>query len=175
MERIDLELKPVTRITVDAIGQPGERIFYLQGSDDRQQVTLLIEKIQILSVAAGAQRFLNDLQEKFPSLAAPSTEYQEADMRLNLPVEPLFRVGEIGLGYDPDEDLVIFIAREIIPDGQTEDDVSVVHFWCTRSQLQILCLWAQVIASRGRPICPQCGEPMDPAGHLCPKKNGHKH
>jgi predicted amidophosphoribosyltransferase len=31
------------------------------------------------------------------------------------------------------------------------------------------------VVNRGRPICPQCGEPMDPAGHFCPKKNGNKH
>jgi uncharacterized repeat protein (TIGR03847 family) len=31
---------------------------------------------------------------------------------------------------------------------------------------------AQVIAS-GRPPCPLCGQPLDPQGHICPRKNGH--
>jgi uncharacterized repeat protein (TIGR03847 family) len=175
MPRIDLELKPVTYITVDAIGQPGERIFYLQGSDGTQVATLLIEKIQMQSVAVGAQQFLAELLEKFPDLTATSPDFDEEKMHIHPPVDPLFRVGEIGLGYQPEDDRVILIAREIMNDVQTEDDVSVVHYWCTRSQLHAASQWALEVAGRGRPVCPQCGEPMEPSGHLCPKKNGHKH
>jgi hypothetical protein len=25
------------------------------------------------------------------------------------------------------------------------------------------------------PMCPQCGQPMEPEGHFCAKKNGHLH
>ena len=31
---------------------------------------------------------------------------------------------------------------------------------------------ADVVAA-GRPPCPLCGAPMDPAGHVCPRSNGH--
>jgi len=31
------------------------------------------------------------------------------------------------------------------------------------------------VAGQGRPICGNCGEPIDPEGHFCPKRNGHKH
>ena len=27
----------------------------------------------------------------------------------------------------------------------------------------------------GRPPCPLCGEPLDPQGHLCPRRNGYVH
>jgi uncharacterized repeat protein (TIGR03847 family) len=30
---------------------------------------------------------------------------------------------------------------------------------------------AQVVAS-GRPPCPLCGQPLDPQGHMCPRRNG---
>ena len=29
----------------------------------------------------------------------------------------------------------------------------------------------QVVAA-GRPPCPLCGEPLDPQGHICPRRNG---
>jgi uncharacterized repeat protein (TIGR03847 family) len=29
----------------------------------------------------------------------------------------------------------------------------------------------ELVAS-GRPLCPVCGLPIDPEGHLCPRKNG---
>ncbi len=27
----------------------------------------------------------------------------------------------------------------------------------------------------GRPPCPFCGQPLDPTGHICPRKNGYVH
>jgi uncharacterized repeat protein (TIGR03847 family) len=27
----------------------------------------------------------------------------------------------------------------------------------------------------GRPPCPMCGQPLDPQGHLCPRRNGYVH
>jgi uncharacterized repeat protein (TIGR03847 family) len=90
-------------------------------------------------------------------------------------VDPLFRVGELGLGYDADNDLVVLVARELLTEEQDPEEGRVVRFWCTRSQLRAMCRWGMDVAARGRPSCPQCGEPMDPAGHFCPKRNGHKH
>ena len=26
----------------------------------------------------------------------------------------------------------------------------------------------------GRPSCPFCGQPLDPAGHICPRANGYR-
>jgi uncharacterized repeat protein (TIGR03847 family) len=93
-------------------------------------------------------------------------------MHIYPPVDPLFRVGEVGLGYDADNDLVVLIASESVPEDQEQEEAGVVRFWCTRSQLRALGHWGLEIASRGRPICPQCREPMDPEGHFCVKKNG---
>jgi uncharacterized repeat protein (TIGR03847 family) len=96
-------------------------------------------------------------------------------MHLAMPVDPLFRIGEIGLGYDSDNDMVVLVAKEITTESSGEEEPSVVRFWCTRSQIRALVHWGIEVANRGRPLCPQCGEPMDPEGHFCPKKNGHKH
>ena len=30
------------------------------------------------------------------------------------------------------------------------------------------------VVEAGRPSCPFCGGPMDPAGHLCVRANGHR-
>jgi len=175
MSRVELDLDPVTHLTADAIGQPGQRVFYLQGTQDERVVTLLVEKIQIQSLAEGLDDFLKEVFERFPDLPADSDAYDEAKMRILPPVDPLFRVGEVGLGYDSDRDLVCLIAREILSGEMQPDDASVVRFWATRSQMRAMAHWGLDVASHGRQICPQCGEPMDPAGHFCPKKNGHKH
>ena len=175
MPRFELDVKPVSHITTDALGKPGERVFYLQGGQNERIITLLVEKIQIQSLAVGVEQFLTEIAQKYPDLPEASADFTESRMHIYPPVDPLFRVGEMGLGYDADNDLMVLVAREAVPEGEeTSEEAGVVRFWCTRSQVRALCHWGVELANRGRPICPQCGEPMDPEGHFCPKKNGHK-
>lgn len=175
MPSVEIDLNPVTHITADAIGQPGKRVFYLQGWQKERTVTLLVEKVQIQTLAVGLEQFLAEINEQNPNLPEASVEYEENNMHIHPPVDPLFRIGEMGLGYDADQDLVVLVAREALGEDQDVEEVGIVRFWCTRSQIRAMCRWGIEVAGRGRPICPQCGEPMDPAGHFCPKKNGHKH
>jgi uncharacterized repeat protein (TIGR03847 family) len=202
MPRMEIDLNPVLHITTDAIGQPGKRVFYIQGQDQTRVVTLIIEKIQIQTLALGVEDFLSEISQRFPNLSESTPEYDETLMRIQPPVDPLFRVGELALAYDSDNDLAILIANEInLSEDQSQEiegaedapldeadeadaidesvdaegTTSVVRFWCTRSQLRALCRWGLEVAEHGRPICPYCGQPMDPAGHFCPKRNGHKH
>lgn len=174
MPRIELDLRPVTHITTDAIGSPGKRVFYIQAWQEERTITLIVEKIQVQSLAIGLEQFLAEVNEKYPNLPDASADYEEEKMRINPPVDPLFRVGEFGLGYDSENDLIVLVTRELLPEGQDPAETSVVRFWCTRSQLRAMSHWGMEVAARGRPTCPQCGEPMDPEGHFCPKKNGHK-
>lgn len=175
MAHTEIELDPVSHITTDAIGKPGQRVFYIQARQDDEVVTLLVEKVQIQTLAIGVEQFFTEIASRYPQLPPASGEYNEAEMHIEPPVDPLFRVGELGLAYDPERDMACLIAHEVLSDQISEEDAGVARFWCTRSQLLALSLWGTEVANRGRPICPQCGEPMDPEGHFCPKKNGHKH
>ena len=46
-----IELDPVDRITADAVGEPGERSFYLQARKGPMLITLLVEKQQVQLLA----------------------------------------------------------------------------------------------------------------------------
>lgn len=190
MPRIEIDLNPVTHLTTDAIGQPGKRVFYIQGSKGDQVVTLIVEKVQIQTLALGVDEFLSEISKRFPDAPEALGEYDESVMRIFPPVDPLFRVGELALAYDSDADLAILIAREVINNAsesslesdesaeelpEEEEENNVVRFWCSRSQLLAMCRWGLEVSGRGRPVCPYCGQPMDPGGHFCPKRNGHKH
>ncbi|NOY98009.1 MAG: DUF3090 domain-containing protein [Chloroflexi bacterium] len=175
MPRFEIDVDPVERITADAIGKPGQRVFYLQAQQEARTITILIEKIQLQSLAIGVEKFLAEIHRQNPDLSDAPGDYTEEQMHINPPVEPLFHAGEIGLGYDQERDRVVLIAHEL-PLGETEpDEPAVVRFWCTRSQARALARWGAEVVQRGRPICSQCGAPMEPEGHFCPKKNGHKH
>lgn len=175
MAGIQYELKPVDRITTGAIGSPGKRVFYLQGRAGDQLVTLIVEKQQIQSLAIGLEEFLGELHERLPDLPESSRDYNKGEMALEEPIDPAFRVGHIGLGYDEESDMLILVAHEIQPLDADPEEASIARFWCSRSQLHQMCNWGLDLSARGRPICGNCGEPIDPQGHFCPKKNGHKH
>lgn len=168
---MELELNPVSRITTGAVGPPGKRVFYIQARKESRLVSLVVEKHQVQSLAIGLEEFLEELDNRLPDLPEASAEYDSMEMELEEPLDPMFRVGQIGLGYDEESDRLVLVARQL----ESEDvDTEVVRLWCTRSQLRAMCYWGLELASRGRPICGNCGEPKDPEGHFCPKSNGHK-
>lgn len=175
MTKKQIDLDPVDHITVDAIGKPGLRVFYLQAWKDERVITVILEKIQLESLSLGIEKFLAEVRGQNPNLAEASGAYIDQQMRIMPPVDPLFRVGEISLGYDQKGDSIVFIARELSLGEEETEETSVVRFWCTRAQARALARWGLEVIQRGRPLCPQCGAPMDPEGHFCPKKNGHKH
>ncbi len=176
MPRIEMDLNPVLHITTDAIGQPGSRVFYIQGQTADRVVTVIVEKVQIQTLALGVEDFLTEITQRYPDLPEVNTSFDEGIMRILPPVDPLFRVGELGLAYDADRDLAVLVVREI-QNTETPDpeEASVIRFWCTRSQLFAMSRWGLEVSGRGRPVCPLCGQPMEAAGHFCPKRNGLKH
>jgi len=175
MSPLEFELKPVIRITTDAIGEPGQRVFYLQAKSEDQLITLIVEKQQVQSLAVGLEQFLQDLQARHPDISQASHDYVEGEMTLEQPIDPIFRVGQLGLGYDEESELLILVAHELETDEESaEESGAVARFWCTRSQLRAMCNWGLELAGRGRPICGNCGQSIDPDGHFCPKSNGYK-
>ena len=172
MPRFEIDVDPCDHLTADAIGKPGQRVFYLQAYQEQRTITIIIEKAQLLSLAIGIEQFLAQLSQQNPELEEASGDFVEDIMRISPPVDPLFRAGEIGLGYDKDRDRVVIFTKELLTEEADPESAAQVRFWATRTQLRMLARWGQDVASRGRPVCPQCGQPMEPEGHFCPKKNG---
>lgn len=170
-----IELRPVTHITTGAVGPPGQRVFYLQAVKDDQRVTAIVEKQHVLALAVGVEQLVRDLQERLPNLPPASDAYVEGDMQLQEPLDPLFRAGQIGLGYDDEADLLVLMIAELQVEDAAPDEAPTTRLWATRSQMRALARHGLEIAQRGRPVCSLCGQPIDPDGHLCPRRNGHKH
>jgi uncharacterized repeat protein (TIGR03847 family) len=171
-----IDLKPITRITAGAVGKPGQRVFYLQAESAARRITLVCEKQQVQALSLGLQEFLQDLQRRFPHLLTPTGLFLESEMELQDPLEPLFRVGQFGLGYDEDTDRVILVAQEAETEEAAEaPDSTTARFWGSRAQMLALAQHGLAVAAKGRPLCGNCLQPMDPDGHFCPRRNGHKY
>ena len=97
MPRIEIDLNPVTHITTDAIGQPGQRVFYIQGQTVERVVTVIVEKVQVQTLALGVEDFLAEITQRYPDLPAITLEFDEALLHIIPPVDPIFRAGELGL------------------------------------------------------------------------------
>lgn len=175
MPGLQYDINPVTHITAGAIGRPGKRTFYLQARGQAALITLLCEKQQVESLALGIEQLVQELQQKFPTLPPASETFNRQSMELEAPLEPAFRVGQIGLGYDAESDLMVLVSQELLAEGVPPEEASTARFWASRSQMLALSRYALETIRQGRPICGNCGQPMDPEGHFCPRSNGHKH
>lgn len=168
----EFELDSVDFITIDTIGPPGERIFHLQAGRQEVLVTLIIEKEQAAALAASIVTMLEDIEKKL-NVSTQEIGLAHIDMDLREPILPMFRVGQIGLGYNSEQDRIVLLLNEL----QAEDAVSeprTAHLTTTREQIKALAERTQEVVAGGRPICGNCGWPIDPDGHFCPKSNGHK-
>jgi uncharacterized repeat protein (TIGR03847 family) len=170
-----IEIRPVEWITVGTTGEPGRRVFYLQVRGADRRLTLRLEKEQVRMLAVSIEQFLNDLQQRFPQLDAADPGYAENEMALEEPLDSQFHIGNMGLGYDEKEDRLLFVLREAVEDAAAGEPNGEASLWCTRDQLRRLAAWGIELVQRGRPICGNCGNPIDPGGHFCPRRNGHKH
>jgi uncharacterized repeat protein (TIGR03847 family) len=167
MESPDLiEIERADFVTVGALGRPGQRTFYLQAGQNDLLVTLIIEKEQAAAMGIALGKALEQL-------GAAEAEGDVTGSDLVEPVEPLFRVGMLKLGYDEARDRVLIIAEELV--AEEESRGTRVHIWATRQQASLLSRQAMAVVSAGRQPCPVCHEPMSPnEPHVCVKGNGRK-
>ena len=176
------ELLSPDYFTTGTIGPPGERVFYLQGREAGRVVTLKAEKEQIAALA----EYVAGLLAKLPDAGTVNT-----DLPLLEPVDAAWAVGTLGLGYDESNDRLVVVANEAVEqdeedeetetDGEEaqaeesaeESDGATARFLITRAQASAFVERARGLLRAGRPICPMCSQPKDPAGHICPRSNGH--
>ena len=160
-----IELSRADSVVIDTIGPPGQRVFYLQAAQDDLLVTLIIEKEQAAAIAIAVGGALRQLGEEVEEAVLLS-------MELIRPIEPLFRVGKLELGYDQERDMLAIVAEELVPEGEAGGRVRI---WATHEQMAVLAHQAAIAVASGRPICPLCDEIIDSdEEHVCVRDNGHK-
>jgi uncharacterized repeat protein (TIGR03847 family) len=171
-----MDLDPVDRITAGAVGEPGQRTFFLQARTGDRVVTIGVEKEQVELLSSSILDILASVDKETGE--GPSEE----DLELEPPLEPLWRAGRLSIGYVEERDLMLLELEELVP--ETEDEAVEVpdapeparmRMWATREQMLALSRHGAAVAARGRPRCQFCGNPMDPEGrHMCPAMNGHR-
>jgi uncharacterized repeat protein (TIGR03847 family) len=171
-----IELDDVDGLGAGAVGEPGQRAFYIQARTEQTQLTVLVEKEQVALLAAEAVAFLDKIADDYPELPF---DIPTAQSVLREPTVPLFRARLIGLGFDPERELVLLELRERAEDDEEVVDVDVdeddegyvARIYATRAQVRAMAARGVEAVAGGRPPCPLCEQPMDPSGHRCPRWN----
>lgn len=177
MPNVEIDLNPVDFVTVGTIGPKGQRVFYLQAGQDAQLVSMVVEKEQTWALSEALRELLDDLDKR--RMTTTTVDMSLMDMDLHEPIEPVFRVSRMGLGFDEDNDRVVLIMQELMigegdlpetDDGEDDDDdldstglepllpdpedesdrPSVVRLWCSREQMRALSIQAADIVKAGR-------------------------
>ncbi|MFN2526683.1 MAG: DUF3090 family protein [Actinomycetota bacterium] len=166
--------------SADYTGTAGSRTFYLQTKDEQGTFSYLVEKQQVALLAEKLRELLVAVDAADSVLAAEPE--RDPGLAIADPGEPQWRVGAMGLAYQPDDDRVLVFMTpvgeeqdEVAPPEEAEDlEAFELRLSLRRDQARSFALHAAAVLAEGRPICQLCGLPMDPEGHLCPASNGHR-
>jgi uncharacterized repeat protein (TIGR03847 family) len=184
------------RFVAGTVGQPGNRTFFLQARRGSSLVSVVLEKVQVAVLAERLTLLLAEVARlgvPVPEALAPADD----DIApLDEPLVEAFRVGTMTLAWNGDSDEIVVEARariEIDEDGDEEDDEAdereeeleisdddpdgpdLVRVRLTPMRARAFAERALRTIAAGRPPCPLCGQPLDPTGHLCPRRNGYVH
>jgi uncharacterized repeat protein (TIGR03847 family) len=184
--------EPPERFVAGTVGEPGDRTFFLQARGGGRVVSVALEKVQVSLLAEKLEELLAEASRRF-GVDLPDAAAGGDNEPLETPVDEEFRVGTLGLAFDVDSSTVVIEAiaagesdTELDADSDDDDDdddddepdevdadLDRLRVRLTPEATRAFIDRARRVVAAGRPPCPLCGQPLDPAGHLCPRHNGY--
>jgi len=171
---------PVERFVVGTVGMPGERTFYVQARSGNRITSVVLEKVQVASLADRLEELITDVSQR---LHIPVPEPGPTDLDpLEVPLVEEFRVGAIAFGWDPTRDQMLFEMHaqgaddEVDPTeiADEDDGPPILRVRTSVEQAVDFITRTRLVVAAGRPPCPFCQQPLDPEGHICPRANGYR-
>ena len=175
---------PPERFVAGTVGRPGDRTFFLQARDGPRVGQHRPREgpgrrprrpARRAAVRAGAtwRRGRSRGRRRAGDDTGPLDE----------PLNEAFRAGSLTLGWDGEAERVLVEARAQSEDGEAidpdedddedEDGPDLLRVRMTADAARSFVTRASRVIAAGRPPCPLCGAPLDPQGHICPRRNGH--
>ena len=171
-----------SRFVAGTVGQPGDRTFYLQAADSSGRVvSVALEKAQVQVLADRMNELLDEVATRPNTVVPPDAEVDDLEP-LTAPVDEEFRVAAMGLAWDGEAQAVV-VEAVAAGDEPVEEDVilsdsdegpDALRVTITPAAARAFVVRARRVVAAGRPSCPLCSLPLDPAGHVCPRQNGYR-
>jgi uncharacterized repeat protein (TIGR03847 family) len=189
------------RFVAGTVGEPGSRTFFLQAREGGRIASVALEKVQVVALAQRLGELLEELRARGIDVPSELPVGGRDTGPLDEPLIEAFRVGTLTIGWDPGRGDVVLQALAIVPEDEdadadgvdldddededadedeelelAEDDPDGPDFVRVRLSPAATATFveraARVIAA-GRLPCPICGQPLNPQGHICPRRNGY--
>ena len=176
------------RFAAGTIGEPGNRTFFLQARDGGRIVSVSLEKVQVAALAQRLDEIIDELVRQGVAEAIDESALPRDTGPLDEPLNEAFRATTLTLGWDGSRDRLLVEARTGGEDEEEEvgeeaapavaaaedEDADLLRVHLTPLEARTFVERAVRVLGGGRPPCPLCGQPLDPQGHLCPRRNGHR-
>jgi uncharacterized repeat protein (TIGR03847 family) len=175
------------RFVAGAIGEPGSRTFFLQAREGERVVSVLIEKVQVALLAERLTQLLTQLRAAGAGVPEDPAPSDLDTAPLDEPLNPVLRVGTMAIVWDVEDEVVVVETRDITEEDEDEeaadeadedeadDETDVMRVHLTPARALAFAKRALEVVASGRPPCPFCGQPLNPEGHICVRRNGFMH
>lgn len=183
------------RFVAGTVGPPGNRTFFLQAKRGSALVSVALEKVQVQVLAERVTLLLAEVARRGVRVPEALTPADDDTAPLDEPLVEAFRVGTMTLSWNGDSDEIVVETRARAEEddegdeSEDEDDEEeeleladddpdgpdLVRVRLTPVRARAFAERALRTVAAGRPPCPLCGQPLDPTGHLCPRRNGYVH
>ncbi len=186
------------RFVAGTVGTPGERTFFLQAREGNRITSVVVEKQQVSVLAEHLDKVLDEvLRRSGADVDVPPAREKPNDVDpLDAPITEEFRVGTMTIAWDAEINKIVIELFSNVDEEETDDsadepelspaaaaalegvaevdadEVFVVKI--SAAYARDFVARAQALVSAGRPPCPFCLQPLDPAGHICPRANGYR-
>jgi uncharacterized repeat protein (TIGR03847 family) len=187
MARQVFEFTLPDRFVVGTVGEPGDRIFYLQATSQTRTVSVMLEKAQAALLAERLAELLAEAHERLGAEIPDEEDDTFIDTEpLVMPVDAEFRVAALGLMWDATSSTVVVEAAAVGPVDEDEEELTptpagifgeerdVLRVRITPGAARAFIIRTIRVVNAGRPPCPWCQLPLDPEGHICPRQNGYR-
>ena len=163
-----------------AVGQPGDRTFFLQVAAGGASTSFKVEKQQVAALCEYLGGILADL--------APVDDTERVSSAVpSVPDSLEWVVGRLAVAYEEADDRIVVVAEEFVQideaDAESIDlddpaslaaagyEPATARIRLTRAQVADFIAAGNDLVRAGRPACRLCGQPIDPEGHACPRLN----
>jgi len=190
MTRRIIDLDMPERFATGTVGEPEERMFFLQAVQGRQIATVQLEEEQVAVLADRVLAVIDEVERRGLTAidAGPAGALDERP--LEQPLLEEFRVGTMIIAWDEDVDQLVVEARsmtfdagagdvalrdgEMVDEDEIPDDApigpDVLRVHLTPYMAQQFARRANSVVAGGQPTCPYCGAVLEPPGHFCTRR-----
>ena len=157
-----MDLGLVSVVEVESFGEPGQRTFRVVARTAEGQVSLWLEKEQVVMLGSA----ITELLERVPTQQGNEPTSRQSSRFVG---ELEVKVGSLSIGYNAGDDGFTLEAGEFA----SPFDLTNISLLASRDHLVRMEEQIEEIVAASRPRCPLCGTPLTGGPHFCPESNGH--